>query len=233
MPPGRPESRLGCGGRRPDLLPLAGARERRRPPCGARDRLGQDPGAVFARGEAAMMTNWFGFAAHAVGAADSPVRGKVGVAPMPHAPGAAPASVLVYWVLAVGSGSRHADLAWRFIRHADLRADGPAADARRRDRLPFGDMDRSGGRCDDPLRGRDEPAARHGADDAGGPAAAVARRDHRRRGRGSAADRGCDGNHPRARAGQGGPALAANMTGLLPDRPAPGLAALRPLHAPS
>ena len=75
-------------------------------------------GAVFARGEAAMMTNWFGFAAHAVGAADSPVRGKVGVAPMPHAPGAAPASVLVYWVLAVGSGSRHPDLAWRFIRHA-------------------------------------------------------------------------------------------------------------------
>lgn len=75
-------------------------------------------GEIFTNGEAAMMTNWFGFAAHAVGAEDSPVRGNVGVAPMPHAPGSDPAAVLVYWVLAVGSGSRHADLAMRFIRHA-------------------------------------------------------------------------------------------------------------------
>ncbi len=75
-------------------------------------------GALFSNGEAAMMTNWFGFAANAAGAADSPVRGKVDVAPMPHAPGEASAAVLVYWVLAIGSGSRHKDLAWRFIRHA-------------------------------------------------------------------------------------------------------------------
>ena len=75
-------------------------------------------GALFANGEAAMMTNWFGFAAHAVGAEDSPVRGRVGVAPMPHAPESESAAVLVYWVLGVGSGSRHADLAARFIRYA-------------------------------------------------------------------------------------------------------------------
>ena len=75
-------------------------------------------GACFADGEAAMMTNWFGFAAHASGAADSAVRGRVAVAPMPHGPGAASAAVLTYWVLAVGSGSRNKDLAWRFIRHA-------------------------------------------------------------------------------------------------------------------
>ena len=75
-------------------------------------------GEIFANGEAAMMTNWFGFAAHAVAAEESPVRGKVSVAPMPHAPRTEPAAALVYWVLAVGSGSRHVDLATRFIHHA-------------------------------------------------------------------------------------------------------------------
>lgn len=75
-------------------------------------------GALFAGGEAAMMTNWFGFAAHATGAADSAVRGRVAVAPMPSAPGCEAAAVLTYWVLGVGSGSRNADLAWRFVRHA-------------------------------------------------------------------------------------------------------------------
>ena len=75
-------------------------------------------GAAFARGEAAMMTNWFGFAAHASGARDSAVRGQVAVAPMPHGAGASSAAVLTYWVLAIGAGCRNKDLAWRFIRHA-------------------------------------------------------------------------------------------------------------------
>ncbi len=75
-------------------------------------------GAAFARGEAAMMTNWFGFAAHASGSAESAVRGRVAVSPMPHGPGATSAAVLTYWVLALGSGSREKDLAYRFIRHA-------------------------------------------------------------------------------------------------------------------
>ena len=75
-------------------------------------------GALFAQGAAAMMTNWFGFAAHAVSAPESAVQGCVNVAPMPCATDAESASVLVYWLLAIGSGSRNKDLASRFIRHA-------------------------------------------------------------------------------------------------------------------
>jgi multiple sugar transport system substrate-binding protein len=45
------------------------------------------------------------------------VKGKVGVAPVPAAEGAESASLNVYWVLGIGSGSRHVDIAYDFIRH--------------------------------------------------------------------------------------------------------------------
>jgi multiple sugar transport system substrate-binding protein len=73
-------------------------------------------GEWFARGQIAMMTNWFGFAAVAE-QPGSAVAGKVGVAPFPAGEGGASVSLNVYWLLGVGAGSRHADEAYAFIRH--------------------------------------------------------------------------------------------------------------------
>ncbi len=74
-------------------------------------------GAAFAAGEIAMMVNWFGFAALAEAAEHSRARGRTGVAPVPHAPGCAPVSLNIYWLLAIAAGSPHARVAWRFLRH--------------------------------------------------------------------------------------------------------------------
>jgi multiple sugar transport system substrate-binding protein len=80
-------------------------------------------GERFAAGEIAMMVNWFGFAA-VCEQPSSPVKGKVDVAPVPAGPGGRGVSLNVYWLLAIGAGSRHQDEAYAFIRHAC----GPAMD---------------------------------------------------------------------------------------------------------
>jgi multiple sugar transport system substrate-binding protein len=69
-------------------------------------------GELFQQGHIAMMANWFGFAA-VCEQPDSPTRGKVGVAQLP-----AGVSLSVYWMLVIGSGSRHKDEAYAFVRHA-------------------------------------------------------------------------------------------------------------------
>lgn len=74
-------------------------------------------GDVFARGEAALMVNWFGFAALAASGSGSRVRGRVGVAPVPAGPSGRPVSLNVYWVLGVGSGTARPDAAYAFLRH--------------------------------------------------------------------------------------------------------------------
>jgi multiple sugar transport system substrate-binding protein len=74
-------------------------------------------GLLFAEGKVALMTNWFGFAAYADTAADSRVKGKVDVAPLPAGPGGGSVSLNVFWVLAIGSGSANKALAWAFLRH--------------------------------------------------------------------------------------------------------------------
>ncbi|MGC4074087.1 MAG: extracellular solute-binding protein [Nibricoccus sp.] len=74
-------------------------------------------GFAFARGEVAMMVNWFGFAAMGESLPESKVKGKVAVAPLPSAPGHNSASLNVYWTLGVGSGSPHAKIAYDFLRH--------------------------------------------------------------------------------------------------------------------
>ncbi len=81
-------------------------------------------GLAFARGEVAMMVNWFGFAALGETQTDSAVKGRVAVAPLPAAPGADSASLNVYWLLGIGAGSPHADVAYAFLRHCA----GAAAD---------------------------------------------------------------------------------------------------------
>jgi multiple sugar transport system substrate-binding protein len=74
-------------------------------------------GLAFAAGEAALMVNWFGFAAMAETIADSNVKGKVSVAPVPHAPGCTGTSLNVYWILSIAAGAMHKDVAWKFLRH--------------------------------------------------------------------------------------------------------------------
>ena len=75
-------------------------------------------GMAFTRGELAMMINWFGFATYAALLKDSPVAGKIGIAPIPHQPNAQPVAPNSYWVYAVGSGSTHAAVAMDFIQFA-------------------------------------------------------------------------------------------------------------------
>jgi multiple sugar transport system substrate-binding protein len=74
-------------------------------------------GLAFAAGEAALMVNWFGFAAMAETIAESKIKGKVGVAPVPHAPGCKGTSLNIYWILSIAAGAVHKDVAWRFLRH--------------------------------------------------------------------------------------------------------------------
>lgn len=73
-------------------------------------------GELFASGSIAMMVNWFGFAA-VCEQPDSAVKGKVAVAPLPTGQEGTNATLLVYWMLCVASGSEHPEEAYRFIRH--------------------------------------------------------------------------------------------------------------------
>lgn len=75
-------------------------------------------GMAFARGEAAMMVNWFGFASMCEVLPESMVKGKVDIAPIPHTDDHQSASLNVYWLYAIGSGSGHKQLAYDFIRYA-------------------------------------------------------------------------------------------------------------------
>jgi multiple sugar transport system substrate-binding protein len=75
-------------------------------------------GMAFARGEAAMMVNWFGFASMCEVLPESMVKGKVDIAPIPHANGRQSASLNVYWLYAIGSGSVNKQVAYDFIRYA-------------------------------------------------------------------------------------------------------------------
>ncbi|SFC14716.1 multiple sugar transport system substrate-binding protein [Parapedobacter composti] len=75
-------------------------------------------GQTFARGEVAMMINWFGFAAWAQVDTRSSVRGNVDVAPIPVHKGLSPLSLNVYWLYGIAQGSVQKQHAYEFIRHA-------------------------------------------------------------------------------------------------------------------
>jgi multiple sugar transport system substrate-binding protein len=74
-------------------------------------------GEIFSAGKAAVMVNWFGFAA-VCEQPDSPVKGKVALAEIPSDDGSRSVSLCVYWTLAIGAGSRHKDAAYALLRHA-------------------------------------------------------------------------------------------------------------------
>jgi multiple sugar transport system substrate-binding protein len=75
-------------------------------------------GQAFARGEAAMSINWFGFAAVCEVDASSAVRGKVDITSIPRGAGGQSTSLNVYWLYAIGAGSQHKAVAYDFIRFA-------------------------------------------------------------------------------------------------------------------
>ncbi|MDZ4718362.1 MAG: extracellular solute-binding protein [Roseiflexaceae bacterium] len=78
-------------------------------------------GELFASGQIAMMVNWFGFAA-VCELPDSPTKGLVAVGPLPAGEQANSASLNVYWLLSIGSGSRHREEAYAFLQHTCSRA---------------------------------------------------------------------------------------------------------------
>lgn len=75
-------------------------------------------GTAFARGEVAMMVNWFGFASMCEVIEASNVKGKVDIASIPKGVSGNPASLNVYWLYAIGAGSNRKEVAYDFIRYA-------------------------------------------------------------------------------------------------------------------
>ena len=75
-------------------------------------------GLAFARGEVAMMVNWFGFASLCEVHEQSKTKGKVDITTIPHAPAGRDVSLNVYWLYAIGSGSLHKQTAYDFIKYA-------------------------------------------------------------------------------------------------------------------
>ena len=76
-----------------------------------------ESGMIFAKGEAAMMLNWFSCAAQCEILPESKVKGKVGVSHLPKENRSHGFTLNVYWVLGIAEGSDNKDLAYRFIRH--------------------------------------------------------------------------------------------------------------------
>ncbi|MDN3587653.1 extracellular solute-binding protein [Pedobacter aquatilis] len=73
-------------------------------------------GIAFSQGEAAMMINWFGFAAMCEVDSNSKVKGKVAVDLLPAALGKESASLNVYWLYTIAKGSKNKNLAYDFLR---------------------------------------------------------------------------------------------------------------------
>jgi len=77
-----------------------------------------EAGMAFAKGEAAMAINWFGFASMCEVIDESKVKGKVDITELPHDSNHKTASLNVYWLYTIGTGSQHQKLAYDFLRFA-------------------------------------------------------------------------------------------------------------------
>ncbi|MBB4802251.1 multiple sugar transport system substrate-binding protein [Flavobacterium nitrogenifigens] len=77
-----------------------------------------EAGLAFAEGQAAIAINWFGFASMAEVIEESKVKGKIDITSLPSDPGHKTASLNVYWLYTIGSGSKHKKLAYDFLRFA-------------------------------------------------------------------------------------------------------------------
>ena len=77
-----------------------------------------EAGMAFATGEAAMAINWFGFASMCEVIEASKVKGNVDIAELPHDENHNSASLNVYWLYTIGSGSKYKKIAYDFLRFA-------------------------------------------------------------------------------------------------------------------
>jgi len=75
-------------------------------------------GKAFANGEIAIMVNWFGFASMSEVLTNSKVKGKVDVAEIPSGFIGNGLSLNVYWLYAIGKGSKNKQVAYDFISFA-------------------------------------------------------------------------------------------------------------------
>ncbi|MFC5283552.1 extracellular solute-binding protein [Pedobacter alpinus] len=77
-----------------------------------------EAGMAFAKGEAALAINWFGFASMCEVIEESKVKGKVEITQLPFDEGKSTASLNVYWLYTIASGSKNKNLAYQFLRFA-------------------------------------------------------------------------------------------------------------------
>jgi len=77
-----------------------------------------EAGMAFAEGQAAMAINWFGFASMCEVIEESKVKGKVNITELPSDENHKTASLNVYWLYTIGTGSKHQKLAYDFLRFA-------------------------------------------------------------------------------------------------------------------
>ena len=92
-------------------------RERPISPPGVTTYQEEESRRLFQDGRAVFLRNW-PYVWQLAQAADSPVRGRIGVLPMVRASGGSPAGTLGGWGLGISTFSRHPDLAVEFIRAA-------------------------------------------------------------------------------------------------------------------
>ncbi|OXB03595.1 ABC transporter substrate-binding protein [Flavobacterium plurextorum] len=77
-----------------------------------------EAGMAFAEGQAAMAINWFGFASMCEVIDESKVKGKVNITELPFNADCKTASLNVYWLYTIGTGSKNQQLAYDFLRFA-------------------------------------------------------------------------------------------------------------------
>lgn len=86
-------------------------------PAGTPTYREEDTRTLFTRGKAVFMRNWpYVWALAQDPTKGSLVAGKVGVAPLPHAPGHKSAGCLGGWNLMISKFSKHPQEAWEFVR---------------------------------------------------------------------------------------------------------------------
>lgn len=94
-------------------------REERLCPEGVTTYQEEESRNIFHEGRAVFMRNW-PYAWSKAQEEDSPIKGKVGIKPMVHAPGKKGAATLGGWGLGISSFSDNKEAAWRFIEFATM-----------------------------------------------------------------------------------------------------------------
>jgi multiple sugar transport system substrate-binding protein len=89
-------------------------RETKISPPGVTTYSEEETRQIFTAGRAVFMRNW-PYAFPLMQRDDSPVKGKVGIAPMPAAPGGKSAATLGGWGWCIAKSGRHKDECWQFI----------------------------------------------------------------------------------------------------------------------